>query len=370
MLRSLFQFAQAQSSRFIAVYILVWAFAAALIAILQPEYNWDVIGYVASGLSFIGLSGVSLHELTYADVESAVRDFAVFDALTSGKEYRAGVALDPIALEQQLPFYQTRVLYIWLSLAVFACVPTLSFATVLVSGCSAAISLWVSHRLFAIRGWWTALLLPIGLYFGGLDVLADKSSPDALSVCLVMTALLVASKKPRLGVVLFAVLPLLRTDYVILVYLSPILFWGAVRWTAIAASLSVALVIYMSLNMGFGNYGYLHIFNFTLIQGPQVYPVDMTISKELSDYLAAYTRGARRFWETGNVPALVLASGCMIYNFVKAPQFLDRAMLTLLLFGLAHFVLFPVGFERFYVLTLVFCFGYAVKQVDRYVVER
>lgn len=81
------------------------------IGYFKPAHNMDMIGYVASAFHADGLSGIDLLEATYSDVDSAVSE-ETFSTHTTLTNYRATVYQDYRSLEQQLPFYTPRVLYI------------------------------------------------------------------------------------------------------------------------------------------------------------------------------------------------------------------------------------------------------------------
>jgi len=80
--------------------------------ITSPSYNWDIVAYVAAAYQQGGLSGSELSSATYNEIEREV-DAETFKELTVG-EYVDVVFKDPKSLEQQMPFYSIKVIYIQL----------------------------------------------------------------------------------------------------------------------------------------------------------------------------------------------------------------------------------------------------------------
>ena len=80
--------------------------------ITSPSYNWDIVAYVAAAYQQAGLSGSELSSATYNEIEREV-DAETFKELTVG-EYVDVVFKDPKSLEQQMPFYSIKVVYIQL----------------------------------------------------------------------------------------------------------------------------------------------------------------------------------------------------------------------------------------------------------------
>jgi hypothetical protein len=78
----------------------------------RPDYNWDVLPYVAVAYQFAGASPEQSHERTYALVQETLP--AEFRQLTEANTYRSAVFHDPVAFNQQLPGYRIKVIYPWL----------------------------------------------------------------------------------------------------------------------------------------------------------------------------------------------------------------------------------------------------------------
>lgn len=336
-------------------YALFFALVVFGAALQRPEHNWDMIGYVASIAAAGGLEGEALRAATYADVEASTsaRKFA---ALTGGEGYRGRVYRDPVSLEQQLPFYRIRTLYLLLVWIASAFTSTLSHATVLVSALSGGAILLLACLALWRRGLAVFLFAPIAALSLGLLALARLSTPDALAAALALAALLLMRRRPLAGLALLVVVPLVRTDFVLLSFLLVFLVERPARDWRHYALAGAAVVPCVLTNLLAANYGYLAVFNFTFIDNPlKAYPADMVPSSDAGDYLQAYLRGLSRVAENKLVFLYAFAAALAAVSCKgSAPPFWNRAALLTIAFALLHFGLFPAGFERFYFLaTLV-----------------
>lgn len=310
-----------------------------------------MIPYVAAAYEQQGFSGEYLLDMTFQDVERFVTPVE-FLVLTRGR-YRDAIYQDAEALQQQLPFYKPRFIYVTLINAVGQLLESMSFATVLISAFFGALVVFIAGLMVL------GLSSPVAFYsvppavaIMGATSLARFSTPDALAACSAAAAFFFIYKHRTLpAMVLIAFLPLIRTDFIVLsLALSAYLFVQGTRVTALAFALS--LLGYYFTNQYAGNYGHLVIFNFTLIYGPQAYPADMPVSQDVWDYVRAYYGGSRRFLESNTfffaVPVLVfLASHWDCSKGLGAIRWL---FLISLFFMGAHFALFPAAFSRTYFL--------------------
>src|SRR5438067_12264910 len=95
------------TSTLVIVLIAVLVF---LIGVKHPYYNWDVVGYVAAAYYEDGLRGEVLRDRTYDTLRNEV-DKTKFEHLIEGP-YRQTVFEDTRALEQQVPFYSVKIIYV------------------------------------------------------------------------------------------------------------------------------------------------------------------------------------------------------------------------------------------------------------------
>ena len=94
-------------------YLIIVATATAILiyGIMEPERNWDMVAYVAAAYHKDGYRGADLTRETYGEIKKEVSERPFFSKLVTG-EYRETVFKDPSSLEQQIPFYSPRIVYI------------------------------------------------------------------------------------------------------------------------------------------------------------------------------------------------------------------------------------------------------------------
>jgi hypothetical protein len=341
------------------------------VGVTQPDhsgFNWDVIGYVASLYNQDGLSGEPLSRAVYANV---LKEFGENDLcqLTAGASrsrhgscpveqvpdtsYRATVFNDPVSLEQQIPFYSIRVLYLLSIRIVDHFVHSYSSSAILVNAiyaalCVLAVAMLLDH--FHI----SPIYLPAIIFISRLGYLGRIGTPDALACLLSLLALLLLIKRSRWVFVVIAALPLARTDFVIMSLILCVFSFQFVsaRLTVLSAALSVGLLIFDNhLN---GNYGYLTLFNFSLV-GVDPYPADMKISTHFADYVNAYISGAKVALNSRHLFAYMFSLLLFGMRLYKRKSFseLDYMFIASMFFVSLHLILFPQYSDRYFVLPVI-----------------
>lgn len=341
------------------------------VGLTQPDhsgFNWDVIGYVASMYKQDGLSGEPLRRAVFANVLKEVGENDL-EKLTAGASrsqhgssldeqvpdanYRATVFKDPVSLEQQIPFYSIRVLYLQSIRIVDHFVHSYSSSSILVNAIFAALCVLVVALLlehFHI----SQLYLPAIIYISKLTTIGRISSPDVLACLLSLLALLLLAKRSRWVFVAIVALPLARTDFVILSLILCFFSFRllSTRLALLSAALSVGLLV--ADNHLNGNYGFLRVFNFTLF-GVDPYPAAMKNSTHLADYVNAYISGAKRSHNSQHLLVYMfslLLFGMRLYrrNPLAEP---DYIFIASMLFVSLHLILFPIYLERFFVFPVI-----------------
>lgn len=162
-----------------------------------PENNWDLVPYVALALG--PAEPYELHRETYAEVRRGVPETTWRQLEGEEGGYRDAVRSDPRTLAAQLPFYESKILYV-LTLKLFAATGLdLVRATHLVGALSLFAFLYLSYRwLRSFASVPVALsgeLLIAGMAFGT----AAQSTPDMLAAALMLGAYLSAVRNRTLG---------------------------------------------------------------------------------------------------------------------------------------------------------------------------
>ena len=345
---------------FKGIYVLGWAIFAFYYAVViaNPHHPlWDVIGYVASAYELAGLSGEALRSTTYDDVRNAVPPHT-FSALTTENDiYRSTIYEEASALQQNLPFYKIRYVYVWMTYAIGQWTGSFSQATVLISAVSGFFILLTSVVLF-----WNArpvivflLIPPAVIFLGELLTLASLAQPDALAaMASIFLCVLILARKHKTSVLLIALLPLFRTDFVIFALAAGFILFLRGNSKLAVLSAFLAILTYFAVNQFAGNYGYAVIFNFTLIdRSNSPYPLQMPISDDMHDYVEAYIRGIRRLVATPEIYLYPIITAVVILFTSTKERYRNRFFsiyLACLFFVTVHFLLFPAAFLRHYFL--------------------
>jgi hypothetical protein len=335
------------------------------IGYFKPSHNFDMIGYVASAFYFEGLSGQELSESTYTDIKKEVSE-QTFSTLTTGEEYRVVVYQDYRSLEQQLPFYSPRVLYIGFMKIFNDFGISYSKSSYLVSSIFAAASVLVVA--FILKQLSVSIyLLPFIVVLSGLAGLAQYSTPDAMACFFSLCALSLLLSGRLSYLAIAALLPLVRTDYIILSLLLVVCaLFSKQRLYALFSGV-IALITYFLVNNIMGNYGWLTIFNFTLIE-IDPYPEDIIISNHLMDYIKPYLRAA---WGiSNNLHGLIYLLAFTIWTYSTKKNYInisnrDLAVIVCLIFVVLHMLAFPVYMDRFFTFAAIFYLIFIFSQLKK-----
>jgi hypothetical protein len=341
--------------------------AALLNAYPRPALNWDIIPYAASALSIEFDEFADVHATVYDELRT-VAGKRKFEQMITGS-YREAVYGDPAVLEEQLPFYQPRVLYIGAIYVLHKAGVGILQSTYGVSLIAFALSLVMI--VFLMRGALGPLqVIALAAYilaFGGLWI-AKASTPDAMAMLVVLASVLAILEKSRIVLVLLPVMVAVRTDLIIWAVLLSVFLSFDKRHgrIEIGAALLSALVVLVALNEAFGNYGWQTLFYFTFIKLVP-HPAALEDPLTLRMYLNVLERGATHALQ--NTPFRFYACIAAVLGAVYAKLGLTRVRasneladtfaiwLLCMIYVIVHFVLFPTFsqrfFEAFYVLNFI-----------------
>ncbi len=157
---------------------------------VQPEYNWDIIPYIACAKSLQTDDPAQIHSFAYSEIEKS--EGTRMYAMPGSKwdtPYRALMRDSDAAFARQLPFYRIRAVYILLIYLFYAAGGSIIFATHFISALAAFAAAWI---IFLIARRWFARpyqygILPVAFALGMLEV-ARLSTPDALALLIIMSA--------------------------------------------------------------------------------------------------------------------------------------------------------------------------------------
>lgn len=337
--------------------LLAWGLVVAValavfgMGLRKPYNNWDMVGYVAVALHAEGYSGKRLQQATYARVRQHV-DTATFERLSRGDAYRSTVSTDASSLMQQLPFYDIRVLYMQLVRALHALGMDYPDALRMLSACFAACGVLLLGLLARAAGApvWVVPLLAV---FSGFADVARLSTPDAMACFFSLLTLYALLRRHALVHVLVMVLPLVRTEFVLLSLLvSGYTFLAGQRWRSMVSA-ALACMAYLWIVWTHHAYGWLTLFNTSLIR-KTAYPASLLPSHALVDYIRPYVFTAYGLTSTPHFVVYALAvMGCWLCKKDIARSGDKRRFVAMfaipLAFVILHLALFPANTYRYFV---------------------
>lgn len=333
--------------------LLVTAAIVFTVGVIKPMHNWDMIGYVASSYYEDGYRDNELVQLTYDDVRQAVGE-AEFEVLTlkgPDAHYRATVYQDPRALTQQIPFYSIRVVYVGLMRLIKHFGIEYASATYLISSFFAASAVLLFGRILLSYGV-PVFYVPLIVLSTGYTDLARLSTADAMACFFSLLAAYAFLKRSILFFLVVALLPLVRTDFVLLscLMLAASYFRGEKLQSVIV--LLVSLLAYFAVNKLKGNYGWLTVLNFTLID-MSPYPVDLVPSHNILKYIKLYLKVIADIFMSPHSAIYIFLSYQLAVQWRKINRDAAFFMFCVIpvIFVALHLLLFPVYMDRFFVFS-------------------
>lgn len=346
----------------------VLLFLLALHAINHPKYNWDMLGYVASAKTYSTDNHEYIHEYTYGGLSATLPERKVQHLVDGGIPYNQEMARNADAFNKQLPFYQIRVAYNSILASLISIGINPYFATHLIATIFTLIGLLFVLRIFQelkASTKVTAFIPVTAALFGASDI-ARLSTPDSLAFMAISgISLLIIQKRFTLVLTLLPFLVLLRTDLILFTLMLCLYSAISIRSIKLFIPLlsgALSLIVYFALNNYFENHGWGVVFYFTFIE----HITDPTLVPNVTPaiYFDALINGLKNALR--DIPFIIylLASAYLIYLHVKTTPILDILSLKLspvmlihylgVAYVLAHFILFPVTWERFFVAQYLF----------------
>lgn len=332
----------------------------ALVAVAQPQMNWDGLAYVAIAIEHLHGGAAVLHEQTYGLVREGV-DAAEFILLTQDGGYRTQMFTDPAGFVSMLGMYRVKWLYCEVLVLLSAILPPLeairavSLASAMLFG--AVVLLWLrSERTLALAPIMAALLL-----VAGFADMARGMSPDMMFSALLLAGLYAHVRKSELtaGVLLFASF-LVRPDNLIFlgVYTVLLIAHGQRSWSVFGAFIAAALV-FKPLTMLTGQPGWWEQLYFASVERQPTlegfhpaFSVTLYLYALVKQFLLAMTA---QTWI--GVLVLGLAAWLAIDRVLGPLNKGHRLLMLALVLGVvAKFVLIPIFDSRIYFAYLVAMF--------------
>ncbi len=260
------------------------------IARARPQYNWDMLAYMALALEWQLDDPVEIHERTYAAARAELPPLAFQSLLLPGvmqQRYQ-----DAQAFQEHIAFFRARVLYTGIVSVLHRAGVPLAKATHVVSlGAWALLALlglwWTSRHL----PFWAAVLVSLGLaHAPPLLNVASYSTPDALATAVTAAALYaVLERRSWLAGAVLALLALsARTETIVFL----VLWTGASvaldrvqrpPSKALALFLAASLAVYLGLASFSGEYGWWPIFQVSFVE-KTLHPSELPRTVDLAVY--------------------------------------------------------------------------------------
>ena len=257
-----------------------------------PKENYDLVGMVASALSFEEQEKKQLHETVYSIVKQSLPP-EHYEKIIAGNEDRVFWRSDAEAFSQNLPFYQPRIL---LTLPVFFAyklginpVHSINFITSLSVSLGVFFFYLAFCKIISIHS--KFLFSFLVLLSGALDV-ARIGTSDSLVFFLFGLFVYLISRRMFIAVLIFPLLPAARSDMIMLVFcmfpMCYLLFKHNTTRLLLAAISSLA--VYFIVNSYFGNYGWkMQFYNVNVDY--VMFPADTEITVTFTMYLKALVNG-------------------------------------------------------------------------------
>jgi len=295
-----------------------------------------------------GVSPNTVHARVYADALAIHDEGARFRLITDERGGAAIRARDPNSFLQYLPWYATRPAYIGAGFLLYKTgIPPVS-SLMLVSSisylCVALILVVWLKKYFQPR---MALLFSFLIAFSLADM-AKQATPDMMSCALLLLAsyLIVEGGAYSPGVTLLVVSLMIRPDNIVLLFVVSLFLWAnnKIPFTTAASACLIGAALVALLNRF--NYSWAFLFQQTFY-GPFPYPAEVVPHVTTRMYLHTLLASAWEMFRSFPYVAILLAIAAT--NKGKLQSFFFVALASSIL----HFLLYPDGALRYYMLTVV-----------------
>ena len=313
-------------------------------AVLQPEYSWDLLGYIGSAVD--STDARTIHDVAF----DAIRPVAAKKDIQVDNPYRVDVAANAYHFAEQMPFYSIKPVYVALIKGEHRLGIPLPRAAVAISA--------VSNFLLALLVWrW------LSPYLAGLPLAASCTlimlSPNILELSRWATPDSLATLAAALGIYLilernlyfwgcsFLVFDIwVRTDVLVLagIVFLVLLLRGKLDFAQFASLCVLSLGSYFAINYFAGNYGWPALF-YNSFMGGLTTPGETLIHFSRSAYLHQFVRGAYLWLISGSFALYLLLGGLAIW--LNRSSLYTDMVAAVLTSRVVSYVLYPNGDQRY-----------------------
>jgi hypothetical protein len=327
----------------IVPYLCLFALLSAW-AIVQPQYTWDLLGYIGSSVDS------NDPRVIHREAFSAIRSISTGKDIQLDDPYRADVAANPYHFAEQLPFYSIKPVFVVLVKWLHRLGMPFPQAAVAVSAASnflLAVLLWVWLAPY-LSGLPLAAVCILIMLSPNILALSRWATPDCLATCVAALALylIIEQKWYFWGCSLLLLDVWVRTDALILagIVFAVLVVRRKLDVVQFAALSGLALGSYFTINHFAGSYGWPALF-YNSFQGGLVAPGETLIHLSRSAYVHQVVRGAYLWLISGSFALYLLLGGLAVwlnrssmYSYMIAAVLAARAL---------SYALYPNGDQRY-----------------------
>ncbi len=344
---------------FLAIFLFVAAYTW-----VRPDYNWDMVAYIASALENRTETPEQLHAETWKAASEGAREAQLYN-LQYGNPYNRHQWENPADFESQLSMFRVKLGYIE-ALRVLEPITGITRAAILLSVLPALgfalICLFWLGRENALQG---AIILAPALIVADVFHMTTAVTPDMLLALVSMGALYLLARKQDIAACLLLFLSVfVRPDNIILIFallLTAIAFGWRLLPIALTFVASFAACLLIS-KLG-GHPGWWAHFYFSCVE-IQNSMTNFHPDFSLVAFVKGYARGAAVALLDNDWPPLflaILAGWALLWRAGRAGTGRENALMFALAIGtLGKFASFPLPDDRFY---FVFLAGMAMLLV-------
>ena len=344
-----------------ALFMALTIAAVAAYGALKPDYNWDMVAYIATALENRITDPVALHAETWAQIDAGAPENQQFK-LKKSNPYNLHQWENPADFQSQLSMYRVKPGYVGL-LRSLEPVTGLVNGSLLLSVLPAVgfglLCFWWLWRENALQG--AFLLVPV-LMIADYSRMTSAVTPDMLLAAVSLAALygLLRGRDVLAGVLLFGSV-FIRPDNIILIFallIAAVLF----GWRKLPMAVTfVASMIAISVISKLGHHpGWWAHFYFSCVEN-QNSMANFHPDFSAVAFIKGYVRGAIVSLQNNDWPALLAllaAAWALLNKYGRMGSGRENALAFALAIGaLGKFASFPLPDDRFY---FVFIAGLAV----------
>jgi hypothetical protein len=339
------------------VLLLLLVAVLARLAVLEPGWNLDAVGYAGVGRAWLGESGPALHAAVYRDLHAWAAPSGAAE-IASATGYRRALAENADNFTRQLPLYANKPLYTGLVAAALVLLGNSVHAAFSVSAWSyVAICVLLAFWSMRLLGAWLGLAFAACLiWLPPMREIGQLATPDATAALFAFLAifLFAHARRPWAWACLFLSI-LARPDQL---FLAAALAWWDQRsdgrpWARSAALIAALVAVALLVPLLTGAYSWKTVFVHTFAHA-LLSPADFASpSLSISQYVVAFGRGLYGDFvmHPSLLPAAAAVSiGCRVASGARGAgdERVRGLHAALWLSVLGHFVAFPMLADRFF----------------------